>query len=164
MVVVNGIGIRIPTAHKPARVEGYENAGEISSRESGKSRRRDNPGETGNYEKDENGMKFETVEAWPDKSAEYRALADAVNAAHADNGKSVRVDLDERKTPTDEAVTLAPLSDVDLDKLRISLSNQVRKHGRFDVKREGRYAYVRVSTAAPRTKKATKKAAPAKGK
>ena len=105
-------------------------------------------------------MKFETVETWPDKSAEHKALADAVTAAHADGGKSVRVDLDER--PCEENQSLEKLPDAELDKLRMALSNQVRKFGRFDVKRDGRYAYVRVSTAAPRTRTAAtkKKAAP----
>ena len=98
-------------------------------------------------------MKFEVAETWPDKSAEYKALADAVTAAHADGGKSILVDLDERPAPTDETLALAPLSDVELDRLRVSLTNQVRKFGRFDVRREGRYAYIRVSTAAPRTRK-----------
>lgn len=109
-------------------------------------------------EKDGNGMKFETVETWPDKSAEYKALADAVTAAHADGGKSIRVDLDER-VPVEGEPTLAALTDVELDRLRVSLTNQVRKFGRFDVRREGRYAYIRVSTAAPRTRK-TKTDAP----
>jgi hypothetical protein len=106
-------------------------------------------------------MKFETVETWPDKSAEYKTLASAVNDASYD-GKAVKVDLDERPVAGNES--LAPMADADLDKLRVALVNQIRKHGRFDVKREGRFAYVRVSTAAPRTKKAaTKKAATPKG-
>lgn len=105
-------------------------------------------------------MKFEVAEAWPDKSAEYKALADAANDAHAD-GKSIKIDLDERKWAEGEDPT--PFGDAEGDRLRAALANQIRKHGRFDVKREGRFAYVRVSTAAPRTKKAaTKKAAPAK--